>query len=91
MQAFFVNGVLLYMAEKLNSTDQDQSQLVMNNFRKINQKINEDAIFAMREEQYEKNYSEKHTRQTSYQHLSEIQSSHSKVKDIMYNKFMAQF
>ena len=79
----------VYLAQKINPTKGDYSKLVNDDYSKIYQEINEDAIIAMSEFQY-KNYIKKHIKQAAFEHLKDIQKSHSKVRDIKYDKFMTQ-
>ena len=78
-----------YLAQKLNPIQGDYSKLVIDDYSKINQEINEDAIIAMSEFQYKK-IIKKHIKQAEFEHLKDIQKSHSKVRDIEYDKFMTQ-
>ena len=73
----------MYLAQKLNPTEGDYSKLVIDDFSMIKEEINEYAIIAMTEEQY-KNYRKKHIKKSAFKHLSETQTSHSKVRDIHY-------
>ena len=79
----------VYMAQKHNPTEGDYSKLVMDDFDMITQEIDENQIIAISEMQF-KNYIKKHTKQAAFKNLSELQSSHSKVRDIRYEKLEAQ-
>ena len=79
----------VYKAQQLNPTEGDYSNLVIDDLNMINQEINENAIIAMSELQYKK-FIKKHIEKAAFRNLSEVQASHSKVRDIKYESFLAQ-
>ena len=79
----------VYDAQKRDPLHGDFFQLVKDDFDDIGEEMSEARIKQTNREQFKKEIKEK-TRAAAFEYLKNIQSQHSKVKDIKYPKFAVQ-
>ena len=79
----------IYKEQKRNTTKGDFVELVAEDFKTIDQVQNDEEIRTTNTTQYKKNIKSR-LKQAAFKYLKEIQSKHSKVKDISYENLETQ-